>query len=405
MRVAVLTWTDRRAGGVESYLEAVLPALAATGQNIGFWHEVSEPEDRPAIALPPGIERRACGNRGAAIAALRSWNPDVVISNGLADARLELDLAEVAPLVLVAHNYHGTCISGTKCWSVPVRQPCSRTFGVACLGLYYPRRCGGLSPVTMTRLYARSRLRLRTARRCRRIVTLSAHMRDEYVRHGLDASAVVVVPYGPQPHTLAIPPAQRSDSSIRLVTVGRLEALKGNDLLIDALPAVQRSLGRPVELTLVGEGPSRPALEAQAAAVHAAHGTIGVTFKGWLDSADRDVEIAGADLLVMPSVWPEPFGISGLDAAHLGVPAVAFAVGGVADWLVDGQTGRLAPAAPPTSEGLAAAIVSVLSDLERLEAMRRHARSVAATRSPARHAAELAAVLSAVLREPLATAG
>lgn len=405
MRIAVLTWTDRRAGGVETYLEAVLPALAATGQDVSLWHEVSEPEDRPAIALPPSIERRACGDRGAAIGALGSWNPDVVVSNGLADARLELDLTGVAPLVLVAHNYHGTCISGTKCWSVPVRQPCSRTFGVACLALYYPRRCGGLSPITMTRLYARSRLRLRAARRCRRVVALSAHMRDEYVRHGLDASAVVVVPYGPQPHSLASAPAQRSDSSIRLVTVGRLESLKGNDLLIDALPAVQRSLGRPVVLTLVGHGPARPRLEAQAAAVQAAHGGVSVRFMGWLDSADRDVEIARADLLVMPSVWPEPFGISGLDAAHLGVPAVAFAVGGIADWLVDGETGRLAPAAPPTSEGLAAAIVSVLGDPKRHEAMRRQARSVAATRSPARHAAELAAVLSTALRAPLVSTG
>ena len=46
--------------------------------------------------------------------ALRAWRPDVVYMHGVADVALERALLDVAPSVLFAHSYYGTCISGTK---------------------------------------------------------------------------------------------------------------------------------------------------------------------------------------------------------------------------------------------------------------------------------------------------
>jgi glycosyltransferase involved in cell wall biosynthesis len=46
----------------------------------------------------------------------------------------------------------------------------------------------------------------------------------------------------------------------------------------------------------------------------------------------------------------------------VGLPAVGYAVGGIVDWLIPGETGELAPADPPTAAGLAAAIVRALGD-------------------------------------------
>ena len=61
---------------------------------------------------------------------------------------------------------------------------------------------------------------------------------------------------------------------------------------------------------------------------------------------------AGAVLVAVPSLWPEPFGLVGLDAAALGRPAIAFDVGGIGEWLTDGVNGKLVePAAG--EEGLA----------------------------------------------------
>ena len=52
--------------------------------------------------------------------------------------------------------------------------------------------------------------------------------------------------------------------------------------------------------------------------------------------------MAASDLLVVPSVWPEPFGSVGPAAAQHGIPAAAFAVGGIPQWLHEGVNGHLA---------------------------------------------------------------
>jgi glycosyltransferase involved in cell wall biosynthesis len=70
---------------------------------------------------------------------------------------------------------------------------------------------------------------------------------------------------------------------------------------------------------------------------------------------------------VAPSLWPEPFGLVGLEAGLQAIPAAAFAVGGIPDWLIPGITGELAPGDPPTIEGLSCAIVRALRNREHYE--------------------------------------
>jgi glycosyltransferase involved in cell wall biosynthesis len=245
----------------------------------------------------------------------------------------------------------------------------------------------------MARLYHRAGQRLDIVRSCERVVTLSAHMRDEYLAHGLRDEQVVVVPYGPPAPTRHATHRPRAGGPYRLACMGRLEALKGIDLLIDALPAVRDALEGPVELLVIGDGAEASSLKSRADRVQRADPLLRVTFAGWQSPAGRDESLAAADLFVMPSVWPEPFGLAGLEAAHLGLPAVAFDVGGVADWLIDGETGRLATGAVPSSAALARAITDCLQSPNR-HAMGLRASALAAERSPGRHAAALADVLT-----------
>ena len=180
-----MNWTTRRVGGVETYLDALVPALHARGHAVALIAERDAPTDRALIRRPASVPAWVAETMGrdAALAALREWGPDVVLVNNVDDALLERGLQQAAPSVFFSHAYYGTCVSGRKMHGFPRPVPCGRRLGVACLALYFPRRCGGLNPVTMLRSYHEQHRRLDRLEGYARIITGSAHMQQEYRQH------------------------------------------------------------------------------------------------------------------------------------------------------------------------------------------------------------------------------
>jgi glycosyltransferase involved in cell wall biosynthesis len=179
------------------------------------------------------------------------------------------------------------------------------------------------------------------------------------------------------------------DQEACVAFVGRMTVLKGGDLLVDAIAQASHQLGRSVRLLMIGDGPQRTAWE-QLASLRG----VPWTASGWLTGDDRWTALRQATVLALPSTWPEPFGLVGLEAAALGIPAVAFDVGGIREWLRPGVNGHLAPADPPRASGLAAALVRVLADPEQLHAAGRGAVAVAVEMSLARHLDRLEAIFA-----------
>ena len=142
----------------------------------------------------------------------------------------------------------------------------------------------------------------------------------------------------------------------RLLVVGRLVPVKGIEVLLEALAAV----AAPVELAIAGDGPARPALEARAGGVPAHHR---VRFLGAVDPERRDALLAGADLLVAPSIVlpggrTEGTPTAVLEAVAAAVPVVASDAGGLA--ALPAPWARRVPAGDAAA--LAAAISDVLGD-------------------------------------------
>lgn len=162
-----------------------------------------------------------------------------------------------------------------------------------------------------------------------------------------------------------------------IVTVGRLVRRKGHHVLIDAL-AVVRDRHPHARLLVVGEGPERMALEAQAADRGMADR---VTFMGTVYPTTS--VLAAADLFVFPSIG-EPQGLALLEAYAAGVPVVASRTGGIPEMLTDGVEGLLAP--PGDAGGLASAMLRMLAD----DALRLAAVSRARLRATAFDVASLA---------------
>jgi glycosyltransferase involved in cell wall biosynthesis len=389
MRVAVVTNTCRRIGGIETYIETLVAELAATGHDVALWHESTGPETRALMALPDGVVSSPI-NTVRLPAMIDGWRPEGIVVNCLDDPTLESMLLSEAGALFVAHNYHGVCISGTRAWGRPEVRPCTRRFGPGCLAHYFPHRCGGRSLVTMTRLYRRERRRQTILKRAVAVVALSAYVREVYLANGWEPSRVVHVPFGLEaaPRATAEPgaAAASADGVLELATVGRLERLKGVHLLLDALPTVRARTGRGVALTVIGDGSSRAELEQHANRIRTTTTDVEIAFLGWLSPEERDRRLRNASLVIVPSAWPEPLGLVGAEAGALGLPVVAFDVGGIGEWLIDGVNGRLVPADPPSAPPLADAIAALANNPAAIARMSSAARETARRRSVGEHA-------------------
>jgi glycosyltransferase involved in cell wall biosynthesis len=383
MRIAIANSHHSRVGGAESYLDAVIPGLAEAGHQIAFFSELDSPPSVQRIRLPATAPAWCASEMGwrQAFAALESWRPDVIFVHSMNDLPAAARIVESAPTVLFAHGYYGTCISGNKMFAAPRPRPCARRFGWRCFIQYYPHRCGGLSPARMWNDYRKQSARLGLMARYGAILTASAHMRTEFMRHGLPPQRVhaLRLPLAPgrfprsQEAAQAMPAASRE---VRLLYVGRMTRLKGGPIMLDALALAQASLGRPLKLIFVGDGPDRVQWEQKSRQVQAANMQLSIEFSGWLNSASLDQLMLDSDLLVVPSTWPEPFGLVGPEAGLRCLPAAAFAVGGIPQWLSDGVNGRLAPGDPPSAAGLARAIVECVRDPAELARLRNGAQEL-----------------------------
>jgi glycosyltransferase involved in cell wall biosynthesis len=423
LRIAVINWNRRRIGGVETYLNTIIPELFRAGHEIAFWCELDEPADREPINLPPGSPAWCVSQLGAkrALANLREWQPSVIYTHKLQNPKLEAETLRIAPSVFFAHDYYGTCISGAKTFKYPVVKPCNRRFGGQCLLHYFPHRCGGWSPITMLKLYHLQSQRLKLLHRYNAIVTHSNHMLAELIKHDLSPQSAYNFPYyvqhanagrplsgqSQQPDALSLPvldlsaakaPSETNrNTRYRLLFSGRMEFLKGGHVFLNALPRVAASLDKPLHVIFAGEGRTRAIWERQAAILQQQHSELEINFIGWVARSKMDLLLNNCDLQVVPSLWPEPFGLVGPEAGLRGVPAAAFAVGGVPDWLVDGVNGYLAPGDPPTSEGLADAIIGCLSDPVTHARLRRGAVKIAEQFSVKSHMAALTKVFEHVV--------
>ncbi len=367
MRIAIVNWTDRKVGGSESYIESVAGGLDAAGHGTALFCGVELPENRKQLQMPNATPIWCASRLGSerAIDELRNWHPDVIYGHSLPDPDVEAATLKIAPAAFFAHGYYGTCISGDKAFKRPLIRPCSRRFGWQCLAQYYPHRCGGLSPATMWSDFRLQSRRLRLLHSYRAILTASDHMRSEYLKHGFAPESIKVTSLPVRdPSSQSIPVVNggtgRGANAYRLLFVGRMDPLKGGDVLLDALPRLVSLIKRQLHMTFVGDGPKRLIWQEKAARIQACEPCLKIDFTGWLDKAAVERLYRESDLLVVPSLWPEPFGLVGPEAGLYALPAAAFTVGGITEWLVDGLNGYLAPGDPPTSEGLANAIIRCL---------------------------------------------
>jgi D-inositol-3-phosphate glycosyltransferase len=146
--------------------------------------------------------------------------------------------------------------------------------------------------------------------------------------------------------------------------VGRIDPIKGIDVLLEAARSIAARAGEPPIFLFVGGAldatgaPVGPLADVatQAEALGVAHLC---RFDGSRPQAELPVYYSAADITVVPSRY-ESFGLAAVESMACGTPVVASRVGGLTFTIDDEDTGLLTPYGEP--DALAAAITRLLSD-------------------------------------------
>lgn len=182
---------------------------------------------------------------------------------------------------------------------------------------------------------------------------------------------VSVLPNGVDVAAWSSAPRRRAQDHLTVVTAGRLTGRKRPGALLAMLREARRRLRSGVHLDAVvaGDGPSRSALERYLRR----HGmTASVQLVGSRTRPELLDLYARADVYVAPARL-ESFGLAAAEAQCAGLPVIAFASSGVADFVDDGVTGLLAA----SDDQMVDALVGLAADPERHQAL---LRTTAATR-------------------------
>jgi glycosyltransferase involved in cell wall biosynthesis len=219
---------------------------------------------------------------------------------------------------------------------------------------------GGLGRVALAML---AREKQEYPLRFEHVVCVSAATRDKLVELGVPVAGAEVIHTGLD---LSVYPgvngSVQADDSLRLLYAGRLAAEKGVETAILALAAlVSNGRAAGVSLTLAGSG--QEAYTRQLQDLVGRHGLERhVSFLGWVPNEQMPDLMKRHDVLIVPSIWPEPFARVVLEGMASGLAIVATPAGGTAEILRDGENGLLF--APGDPLDLANKIDCLVTDLQ-----------------------------------------
>jgi glycosyltransferase involved in cell wall biosynthesis len=374
--VLMLTPRWARDGGVGAHVQRSAELLAQAGSRVTVLVarvESDESVDGVSVLRSERLFDREAPV-GVRLGDALGVEADITHVHQVDDPVIIGELRARAPIVVSAHGYPA-CTSGV--YYFRPGHECKRGHGPGCGPNLVARGCSHLrNPTRLPALYATATRALAALKEADLVVSYSTsvdrHLAANEIRERM------IVPYFP---TMPAAPARERDRAERrrVVFAGRIARGKGAHVLVRAARTVD------AEFVLCGDGAQLSSMRRLARRYRVDER---VRFTGWLPANDLARELAEASVVALPSVWPEPFGLVGIEGFAAGRPAVATATGGIGDWLQDGVSGLLVP--PGDSRAFARALEELLGDPKRQDRMGAAGREhTLANFSPERHMREL----------------
>lgn len=349
----VLDWY-RPFGGAERLLFGMLEQLETAGhENIVVADDVrgQSPTGRRSEYFLKDLEAGFAAKSPFSILGRSGWirelrarlleiierhRPDVAHIHNMQNPFVIETLTAVLPCVRSIHDPRLYCFTDWKL--LPNRDICPYPLGGRCLS----EGCIPSNPLALSSVIRQVPYRflhLRAHRAVDLLLAESQAVRECLLQNGFADERVALLPnmtplYGSWEEVFRFNEEHREAGGRTVLFVGRASYEKGIDYLLEAMAL----LPKPWKLILVTGGEYFGKVRAK---IRALEISDCVELTGFLSYEDTRACYARADVVVVPSVWIESFGLVGLEAMANGKPVVAFRAGGIPDWLEDGETGYL----------------------------------------------------------------
>lgn len=252
--------------------------------------------------------------------------PDLIHVHNFPSVEIFKELNVGVPLVRTIHSYENQCESHMK--RLPDGSICTHPLGEACQKL-----CG------FEKSFKATRVRVENAfmkKHFNRLIAISPYIKDVLINNRFPEERITVVP-----NFTSFPLKALDVPEENLVLyVGRLTPEKG---LLELVDAISRTESKPKLLVVGKDGILGQSSFQDSVQKRIDELGLEVEFEGWQVGEPVRRSYARAKVVAFSSVWPEPFGLVGIEAMTQGKPVVAFEQGGVGSWLDHGETGFLVP--------------------------------------------------------------
>jgi glycosyltransferase involved in cell wall biosynthesis len=210
------------------------------------------------------------------------------------------------------------------------------------------------------------------------LIAVSATVKQEYMRAGFDPKRIEVIYNGIDPRFLTLPrSASNKEEAFQLLFVGRIRVEKGILVILKALDLLMHELKMsmdlpPLRLHIFGDGDETYISELQTFLREKGLTDI-VTFHGKVPQDELIQYYDRSEIMLVPSLWQEPFGLVVAEAMARGLPVIASNVGGPVEIITHEKNGLLVEAGD--ERALALAISQLIKNPDKRKRFGQAARS------------------------------
>ena len=253
--------------------------------------------------------------------------PEIIHVHNFPSVEVFDDLKVRVPMVRTIHSYDNVCRNKVK--RLPDGSLCSNKLGPVC-----GEACGFADDFAAVRQRAENRF---MKKNFRRLFAVSGYLRNVLLENGFGRDHVRVLPNFTR---LDDAPTGVSDENLVLF-VGRMTPEKG---LLELVRAVGMTRSNPTLLAVGTDDVLWNTSYRGAVLAEAKRWGVRLETQAWSTGENLLSAYRRARVVAFSSMWPEPFGLVGIEAMMQQRPVVAFDTGGVSDWLANGRTGYTVPA-------------------------------------------------------------